>query len=63
MEAPGIVKGFDVVKEHGLNLGAVFWDAILETFGFERSEKTLHRSVVITAGFAAHAGQDVVAFE
>jgi hypothetical protein len=31
MEALGIVKGFDIMEEHGTDLGAIFRDSILET--------------------------------
>ena len=63
MEAPGIVEGFDIINEHGLGFGAVFRDFVVEAFGFERSEKTLRCRVIVTAGLAAHAGQNVVGFE
>jgi hypothetical protein len=34
VEALGIVKGFDVIEEHGVSLCMIFWDSILEAFGF-----------------------------
>ena len=63
MKAFGVVKGFDVVKKHGVSLGAVFRDAILEAFGFERSKKALHGSVIVTTSFSAHAWGDLKDFQ
>ena len=47
MEALGILESFDVIEEHGPGLGAIFWNAILEALGFERSEKAFHSRVIV----------------
>ena len=41
----------------------IFWDAILEAFGFELGEKAFHRRVIVAAAFAAHTRGDMVDFK
>jgi uncharacterized protein YbjT (DUF2867 family) len=35
-------RRFQYIEEHGLGLGAIFWNSILEALGFERREKAFH---------------------
>jgi hypothetical protein len=57
------LEGFDIIKEHGLGVGAIFGNAILEALGFKRSKKTFHRRVIVAVGLAAHTGRDAVDVE
>src|SRR3984893_3292525 len=63
MDSLRVIEGFDIVKEHGLGLGAIFGNAILEALGFKRSKKTFHRRVIVAVSLAAHTGSDAVEVE
>lgn len=53
MSALTVVKDLDVVEEHRPDLGARhLLEVILVHFDLERSEETLHRSVVVAVAFA-----------
>ena len=59
MQAFGVIKGGDVIKDHGDGGGAGGRDVSAEGFGFERGPKGLHGGVVVAVAFVAHAGDGV----
>jgi hypothetical protein len=60
MESGRIIKGLDVIKEHGLSALKIDWDLVVEALGFESGPETFHRSVIVTTSLSAHAGGDLV---
>ena len=60
MKSGGVIKGLDVIKEHGLSMLHIDRDLVVEALGLESGPETFHRGVIVTAGLAAHAGGDLV---
>jgi hypothetical protein len=56
----GVVKGLDVIKEHGLSMLEVGGFLVVEALGLKGGREAFHHGVIITASLPAHAGDDVV---
>ena len=59
MQAFGVIKGGDVIEDHGDGGGAGGGDVRAEGLGFESGPERLHGGVVIAVALAAHAGDGV----
>ena len=60
MEPRGVVKGLNVIKEHGLSMLEVERDLVVEALGFKGRPEAFHYGVIVTASLPAHAGKDLV---
>jgi len=60
MEPRGVVKGLNVIKEHGLSMLEVERDLVVEALGFKGRPEAFHDGVIVTASLSAHAGKDLV---
>ena len=58
-----IVIRFDVLKDSMFSDASSHISFAVNEFDFQRVEKTLHRSIVITVGFASHAAAQTVVLD
>lgn len=56
----GVVVNFQVLKDHGLSVGAVLYFAAKDEFLFEGAEEAFAWSIVPAVSFATHAAHDAV---
>ena len=50
-----VVKGFDIIKDHGLGLGSGGWNDVVEAFGFKGGPEGFGGGVIVAVCTAAHA--------